>query len=86
MQIQNHWPEPRTEAHLVCSELREGSSAARVAGLTSAFLFSHSSLYLHRVTTAGQRVSGLADTNFLDGKTELQGRLISQAGAPSRQG
>lgn len=90
MQIQNHWPEPRTEAHLVCSELREGSSEARVAGLTFEFLFSHSSPYLHRVTAAGQLVSGLAIGNripiFLDGKTEAQGRLIYQAGAPSRQG
>ena len=90
MQIQNHWPEPRTEAHLVCSELREGSSKGRVAGPTIAFLFSHSSPYLHRVPTAGQLVSGLAIGNripiFLDGKTEAQGRLINQAGTPSRQG
>ena len=90
MQIQNHCPEPRTEAHLVCSELREGSGEGRVAGPTVAFLFSLSSPYLHRVPTAGQLVSGLATGNripiLLDGKTEAQGRLINQAGTPSRQG
>ena len=90
MQIQNHCPEPRTEAHLVCSEPREGSGEGRVAGPTVAFLFSLSSPYLHRVPTAGQLVSGLATGNripiLLDGKTEAQGRLINQAGTPSRQG
>lgn len=88
-QIQDHWPEPRSEAHLVCSELREGSSEGRAVWLTTASLVSDSAPHRHQVTTVGQLVSDTATGNripiFLDGKTEAQRRLITQAGPRSRQ-